>query len=54
MAINSPGRGDVHVDGPLTQIAIAFAQNPEVFIADRVFPILSVSKQTDSYLESRA
>lgn len=49
MAINQPGRGDVHVDRPLTQIAIAFAQNPEAFIADRVFPVLSVSKQTDSY-----
>lgn len=49
MAINEPGRGDVHVDRPLTQIAIAFAQNPEVFIADRVFPILSVNKQSDSY-----
>ncbi len=47
--INQPGRGDVHVDGPLTMIAIAFAQNPEVFIADRVFPILPVSKQTNKY-----
>lgn len=49
MAINEPGRGDVHVDRPLTQIAIAYAQNPEVFIADRVFPILPVAKQTDKY-----
>ena len=49
MAINEPGRGDVHVDLPLTTIAIAYAQNPEVFIADRVFPILSVEKQTDKY-----
>ena len=49
MALNQPGRGDVHVDRPLTQIAIAFAQNPEAFVADRVFPILPVSKQTDSY-----
>lgn len=51
MAINQPGRGDVHVDRPLTQIAIAFAQNPEVFIADRVFPILPVGKQTDKYFQ---
>ena len=51
MAINQPGRGDVHVDRPLTQIAIAFAQNPEVFIADRVFPILPVAKQTDKYFQ---
>lgn len=51
MAINQPGRGDVHVDRPLTQIAIAFAQNPEVFVADRVFPILPVAKQTDKYFQ---
>jgi hypothetical protein len=50
-AINQPGRGDVHVDRPLTQIAIAFAQNPEVFIADRIFPILPVGKQTDKYFQ---
>ena len=50
-AINQPGRGDVHVDRPLTQIAIAFAQNPEVYIADRVFPILPVGKQTDKYFQ---
>lgn len=49
MAINQPGRGDVHVDRPLTQIAIAFAQNPEAFIADQAFPVLPVQKQTDSY-----
>lgn len=48
-AINEPGRGDVHVDRPLTQIAIAYAQNPEAFIADRVFPVLPVAKQTDKY-----
>ena len=49
MSINQPGLGDVHVDRPLTTIAIAFAQNPEAFVADRVFPILSVAKQTDKY-----
>ena len=48
-SLNAPGRGDVHVDGPLTQIAIAYAQNPEAFIADRAFPVLPVMKQTDSY-----
>jgi len=49
MPINQPGRGDVHVDKPLTQIAIAYAQNPEMFIADRVFPVIPVAKQSDVY-----
>jgi len=49
MSLNQPGRGDVHVDGPLTNIAIAFAQLPDAFIADRVFPILPVQKQTDTF-----
>jgi len=48
-SINQPGRGDVHVDKPLTQIAIAFAQNPDMFIADRAFPVLPVQKQSDVY-----
>lgn len=47
--IIQPGLTDVHVDRPLTQIAIAYAQRPEVFIADRVFPIVPVAKQTDKY-----
>jgi hypothetical protein len=49
MSLNQPGRGDVHVDRPLSQIAIAFSQNPDAFVADRVFPILPVQSQTDSY-----
>ena len=50
-SINQPGLTDVHVNRPLTQIAIAFSQQPEVFIADRVFPVLPVSKKTDSYFQ---
>ena len=49
MPINQPGRGDVHVDKPLTNIAIAYAQEPGVFIADRVFPVVPVAKQSDVY-----
>lgn len=44
-----PGRADVHVDRPLTNISIAFRQSEESFIADRVFPVVPVQKQTDSY-----
>lgn len=49
MPINQPGRADVHVDKPLTNIAVAFTQNPEMFISDRVFQILPVVKQSDKY-----
>jgi hypothetical protein len=49
MPIIQPGAGDVHVDKPLTNIAIAYAQMPDQFVADRVFPIVPVAKQSDKY-----
>ncbi len=44
-----PTPGDVHVNTPLTNISIAFLQNPQNFIADRVFPNVPVAKQSDRY-----
>ncbi len=44
-----PGRTDVHVDRPLTNMSVAFRQSQDLFVADRVFPVLPVSKQTDSF-----
>ena len=44
-----PGRADVHVDRPLTNLSIAFRQSADAFVADRVFPVVPVSKQTDSF-----
>lgn len=44
-----PSRSDVHVDRPLTNISIAFMQNANNFIADRVFPVIPVAKQSDKY-----
>jgi hypothetical protein len=44
-----PTQSDVHVDRPLTNISIAFLQKAEMFIADRVFPNIPVSKQSDKY-----
>lgn len=44
-----PGHGDVHVNRPLTAIAVAFMQGAEAFIADRVFPVVRVQKKSDSY-----
>jgi hypothetical protein len=46
---NQPTAGDVHVNAVLTGVAIAFSQNPEGFVADRVFPNIPVAKQSDLY-----
>ena len=45
----NPTRGDVHVNKPLTNISIAYMQMAENFIADKVFPNISVAKQSDRY-----
>ena len=39
----------VHVDVPLTNLTVAYLQETSGFIADRVFPNVPVSKQTDKY-----
>jgi len=39
----------VHIDAPLTNLTIAFLQESTGFIADRVFPKVSVAKKTDKY-----
>jgi hypothetical protein len=39
----------VHVDQPLTNLTVAYLQSTTGFIADRVFPNVPVSKQTDLY-----
>jgi hypothetical protein len=44
-----PTPGDVHVNRPLTNIAIAFMQEERNFVAGRVFPTVPVAKQSDSY-----
>lgn len=40
---------DVHVDVALTNISVAYKQDASVFIAEKVFPIVPVSKQSDKY-----
>lgn len=49
MPYSQPGRGDVHVDRPLTQLSVAYLQNADAFIADRAFPVVSVKSQSDKY-----
>lgn len=44
-----PTRSDVHVNRPLTNISIAYIQRAQDFIADKVFPIVPVLKQSDRY-----
>lgn len=44
-----PTPSDVHVNGPLTNISIAFLQRSDMFVADRVFPNIPVQKQSDLY-----
>jgi len=44
-----PTASDVHVNRPLTSISIAWMQNQEEFIADRVFPVVPVQHQGDRY-----
>lgn len=44
-----PTSGDVHVNRPLTNIAIAYMQQQSAFIAGRAFPPVPVAKQSDSY-----
>lgn len=46
---SQPTPSDVHVNAPLTNISIAFLQDAQNFIADRVFPNIPVAKQSDRY-----
>jgi hypothetical protein len=44
-----PSRSDLHVNRPLTVISVANIQDEKAFIADKVFPIVPVQKQSDRY-----
>jgi len=46
---NQPDVGDVHVDALLTNLSIAHMNKLTNFIADRVFPLVGVEKQSDVY-----
>lgn len=47
--MSQPTQGDVHVNTPLTNISIAYLQDASAFVADKVFPNIPVSKQSDRY-----
>lgn len=44
-----PTPGDLHVNRPLTNIAIAYMQQEQNFVAGKVFPSVPVPKQSDLY-----
>jgi hypothetical protein len=45
----SPVYQDVHVSAALTNVSVAFFQDEQNFIADKVFPVVPVVHQTDQY-----
>jgi len=45
----SPNPGDVHINTALTNLSIAYKQDADAYIAEKVFPFVGVSKQSDSY-----
>jgi hypothetical protein len=46
-----PTQSQVHVDAILTNISVAYLQRAENFIADKVFPVVPVDKQSDKYFK---
>jgi hypothetical protein len=44
-----PTQSDVHVDAILTNISVAYIQKKSNFIAQTVFPVVPVEKQSDKY-----
>ena len=47
MPILTPSQ--VHIDAPLTNLTLAYLQSADNFIADKVFPIVDVDKQSNKY-----
>jgi hypothetical protein len=45
----NPTPSDVHVNAPLTNLSIAYLQDQNEFVSDKVFPNLPVQKQSDRY-----
>jgi hypothetical protein len=45
----NPTLSDVHVSQALTDLAIGYAQDQSDFVADKIFPVVAVKKQTDRY-----
>lgn len=44
-----PTAGDLHIDRALTNVSVAYAQDPNGFVADQVFRNIPVQMQSDKY-----
>ena len=44
-----PTRQQTHIDKALTQISVAYMQDNATYVADKVFPVIPVVKQSDRY-----
>ena len=44
-----PSQSEVHVDRPLTNVAVAYMQSADRFVAGRAFPRIPVANQSDKY-----
>lgn len=47
--MSQPTVTDVHVDAMLTTLSVAYRQDQSRFVADRIFPVVNVQKQSDRY-----
>ncbi len=47
--MSQPTNSQVHINKPLTNISVAFMQDANEYVADKVFPRVPVSKQSDNY-----
>ena len=45
----NPTQADLHVNAPLTNVSIAYMQSADTYIADKVFPLVPVQKQSDIF-----
>lgn len=45
-----PASQDVHIDEVLTDLAISYMQSQDVYIATKVFPVITVDKQSNKYI----
>lgn len=44
-----PDRAKTHIDRALTDVSVAYIQDQNAFVADKIFPIIPVTRQSDLY-----